>query len=302
MLEGSTGGKRKGRVSVVQGGWSQAFILSRKEMEGGGAERDGGAAQALPVEDCGMSRAELQARMADGVEPESAAELLARVRLENEATPQFVTVEHDVLERIKEEIAARDKRQQGSGAASASAESQSAGGYAVWDEAKLLEEPFQTSAQGSAPSGAWRKSTMVDFMNLRQYICRWEDRLAETPQLLSTGSASHPPAKDKQAWEEFMQESAPRVSTLINIEQKVAYKVIKDSIDRLQESEALDEKLTLHLLAWIYALLARIEKPLGVGLEAQLRVLLRALYPNRNSSNERQVDVVVCILEDYFRV
>jgi hypothetical protein len=238
---------------------------------------------ALPVF-CEYSEAELAARMAAGVEAESAGEYLARTRLEASRLPSVLEVDAARLCEIRAKSAGR--------------------AVDGWVTAPPPMRP--ASGVPGAPSAAWRKSVVESFAQTRQLVRRWDDR-ASSDESLAAHLPSLPKRNNYAAWQALRAAEPPALRLVLALEHKSCAKVLKDLIyagDEAAES-ARGAKAALfpaEVCAWLWALLARTERPLGVGMEAHLRSLLRALYERREASDRRSVDVLVAVLEDYFRV
>jgi survival of motor neuron protein-interacting protein 1 len=238
---------------------------------------------ALPV-CCEYSEAELAARMAAGVEAESAGEYLARARLEAARLPSVVEVDAARLREIRAESAGR-----------------------VVDGWVTAPPPVRPAAGvPGAPSAAWRKAVVESFAQTRQLVRRWDDR-ASSDEVLAAHLPALPKRNNYAAWQVLRAAEPPALRLVLALEHKSCTKVLKDIIyagDEAAESArgAKAAQFSAEVCVWLWALLARTDRPLGVGMEAHLRSLLRALYTRREMSDGRSVDVLIAVLEDYFRV
>lgn len=236
--------------------------------DGPGVRKDGKGA--LPVA-CSLSRAELLERMRNDVPPADADEYLARVRLEAREMPKVSRVDAETLKQIK-------------------ASEGKLGPARPLMQAKPMLKP----QAGTTPSGKWRKDVVFAFMQLRQFVLRWEDRAA-LGAALQGPEPSLPEKGERQKWQALCASQDPTVKFVMEVDQQLAGRLIKDFA-------LLDAPMDARLASWMYALLARIEKPLGVGMEAHMRALLRSAYLHRSPDNYMSADVLICVLEDSFNV
>ncbi|GBG32383.1 Hypothetical Protein FCC1311_086082 [Hondaea fermentalgiana] len=95
----------------------------------------------------------------------------------------------------------------------------------------------------------------------------------------------------------------------MELDQTDASRVLKDLVYAYRaENEASLQPLEPRTLRWFYALLARIDLPLSVGMQSHLRDLLRVLEARRNAvlgaedddASDVPSDVVVYLLHDHF--
>mmetsp|Transcript_2406 Transcript_2406/g.4634 ORF Transcript_2406/g.4634 Transcript_2406/m.4634 type:complete len:234 (+) Transcript_2406:175-876(+) len=230
---------------------------------------------ALSVGSCSLSKDELLRRIAEGIPPETGEEHFARARLEAAALPEVIVADKETLELVSKIEEAQTIRQSGGG--------------------RSLPGRDQTNS----PSSTWRKQVELEFIASRHEIMRWTDRLVDGDVVLPELGFT-PQKSDSSAWKSLMDERPPSLRLIMELEPKACYKVLKDMIYRFEEDET--KQFQQENCAWLYALLARLETPLGAGMDAHLRGLLRMLLTHRSTSSIEAVDVIICILEDVFRV
>jgi len=240
--------------------------------------------EALPVE-CPYSQRELVQRERDGVPAENAAEYLARVRLQASKMPRVIAANESLREEIANKEAALPK--------------------AVWK----VPSPIKEIPLEQTPSTAWREGLLETFLAMKAYVSRWEDlRFGETDGVegieefdrnFRIEALELPKLSDSEAWKSLVAVHEPRVSLIMELDQKDAVRRFKDlTYDIVDEAVEINSRIG----AWLYALLVRVETPLNAGAESHMRQLLRHALEVRNSDNQSVLDPLIFIIRDYFRV
>ncbi|KAF1333544.1 Gem-associated protein 2, partial [Globisporangium splendens] len=267
-------------------------------------------AAVLPVD--GADSVDIQAivrRMQQGVPPSDVQEYLWRVRIEAEGIPDIVV--SDV-----------DPRQFD---ANQTANMPSLPSFADTSvDAKLL------------PTDGWKHALLADFAELRQLIVRWQELgPPETePSAMDpidgdgdkgdgfvepTLRTAVPRMSDEDGWKAFffgkpdsaIDGTPPHLRLLLQFDQVLTRRLLAYHTDWLEEEGVL---LSRARAVWIYALLARLDKPVHAGVAATIRQLLRRCWLLRNefsSSDDdddddvwalrlKSLNVLITITGDFF--
>lgn len=248
-------------------------------------------AAALPVE--GEGSVDVQAiaeRMRLGIPPEDVQEYLWRVRIEAEGIPDVVVAADIDPRRFDAQ--------------------QTPNMPAIPSFAAVANERVM-------PTQQWKDELLADFVELRQLIARWE---AIGPPATEPGSSDEqretikrtnvPRMSDEDGWQAFffgkpsgsspgsspsltsMGGTPPHLRLLLQFDQVLTRRLIDyhtawlEGVERLSRARAV----------WIYALLARLDKPVHAGVAATIRQLLRRCWQLRSDLDipsetpERQLD------------
>jgi len=180
-------------------------------------------------------------------------------------------------------------------------------------ERNVFHAPCQIKLpdQGTTPSSTWKSMVLSDFIETRMYLTRWLDR-----KIQSKFGRTPPKKSDQEAWTLLRSNEPPLVHLLLSMDQKICNRVMKDMLYQLIEKcEANPEYIIPpDWSLWFYSILARFEKPLPVGIEANLRSLLRTICSIRSVITTDRllteplktalsgIDILVCVLTEYFKV
>ena len=255
-------GPRQSRAGGLVGAAKAA--VRRQHAAGRGSTRRRAAArgmeQALPV---GESAAEARRRWAAGLEPEGPEEYLLHVRFEAEGLPRVLAGS--------------------SGGAGPGAKGPPPGGEpaAAVPGGIMAQVAAATAVERCDPTllpdEAWQRACLEDFVAARSYLRRWAARGVGGKE--SGRRVRVPALKDAAGWEDFCfgtgggEANLPGVELLLQLDQVATRKVLAHHIDWLSGSAATNPAR----LAWIYGLLARLERPLDPNGEALVRKLYRHL-------------------------
>ncbi|KAL7687941.1 hypothetical protein Plhal304r1_c020g0070641 [Plasmopara halstedii] len=248
-------------------------------------------AAVLPVEDAKSVDVQLiRHRMLKGLPPQDVHEYLWRVRLEAETIPDVV-VALDV-----------DPRQFDSQQTS--------------NMPKLQTFGSDEMVQNCRPNKEWRAELLANFAELRQLIARWEaigppdaeDSNSDIPT--ETLRTNVPKMKDEEGWINFFfgkeDESLatpPHLRLLLKFDQVLTRRLLDYHAAWLCEGVTL---LTKARAVWIYALLARLDKPVHSNVAAVIRQILRRCWTLRcelEPQSEAQIkllNILIVITGDYF--
>uniref|UniRef100_K3WHS7 Gem-associated protein 2 n=1 Tax=Globisporangium ultimum (strain ATCC 200006 / CBS 805.95 / DAOM BR144) TaxID=431595 RepID=K3WHS7_GLOUD len=271
-------------------------------------------AAVLPVD--GADSVDIQAivrRMQQGLPPADVQEYLWRVRIEAEGIPDVVV--SDV-----------DPRQFD---ANQTANMPSLPSFADTSvDAKLL------------PTDDWKYALLADFAELRQLIARWQElgppdtEPQDAMDLLDGDAAGKgdtfleptlrtavPRMSDEDGWKAFffgkpdsaIDGTPPHLRLLLQFDQVLTRRLLAYHTDWLEDDVVL---LSRARAVWIYALLARLDKPVHAGVAATIRQLLRRCWLLRNElsssyssdSNDdsvwalrlKSLNVLITITGDFF--
>ncbi|KAG7383274.1 gem (nuclear organelle) associated protein 2 [Phytophthora boehmeriae] len=245
-------------------------------------------AAALPVE--GEEAVDVQAirrRMQQGFPPQDVQEYLWRVRLEAEGIPDVVVSDVDPR---------RFDAQQTSNLPT------------------LQSFGSKSTAQERLPGDRWRSELLADFAELRQLIARWEDigpprKEPGTEEILRTNV---PRMSDEDGWIVFFfgkpeaEEAAtpPHLRLLLQFDQVLTRRLLDYHAAWLSDDGMT--ALSRARAVWIYALLARLDKPVHASVAATIRQILRSCWTMRcelETPSETQLmalNILIVIAGDFF--
>lgn len=263
-------------------------------------------AAVLPV--AGADSVDIQAivrRMQQGIPPADVQEYLWRVRIEAEGIPDVVVSDVDPRQF--------DAKQ--------TANMPSIPSFADTVDEKLL------------PSDQWKSALLADFAELRQLIVRWQalgppdteeadddDSDAAACQLKSSSSnvtslrTDVPRMSDGDGWKAFFFGKSdtqavgtpPHLRLLLQFDQVLTRRLLEYHTEWLEDESALSRVRGV----WIYALLARLDKPVHAGVAATIRQLLRRCWLLRSElpgdaevaagQELKALNVLICITGDFF--
>lgn len=266
-------------------------------------------AAVLPV--AGADSMDIQAivrRMQQDIPPADVQEYLWRVRIEAEGIPDVVVSDVDPRQF--------DAKQ--------TANMPSIPSFADTVDEKLL------------PSEQWKSALLADFAELRQLISRWQalgppdteepeevDDDSDTaafrfnnPSNVTSLRTDVPQMSDGDGWKAFFfgkpdteaVGTPPHLRLLLQFDQVLTRRLLEYHTDWLEDESALSRARGV----WIYALLARLDKPVHAGVAATIRQLLRHCWLLRSelsggadadvdaSQELKALNVLICITGDFF--
>lgn len=248
----------------------------------------------LPVDGAGAVDVQtIRRRMAHGLPPADVQEYLWRVRLEAQDIPDVVVSDVDPRQFDK---------QQTPNMPSLPAFSISS----VVNKALL-------------PSRQWKQDLLADFAELRQLIARWQDI---GPPEVDTNDQDDtmrvvlrtnvPRMSDQEGWSAFFfgrdeiepVGTPPHLRLLLQFDQVLTRRLLEHHTDWLVNDAV---SLSRARAVWIYALLARLDKPVHARVAATIRQLLRHCWQLRNGLQEpvdpqtlRSLNILISITGDFF--
>ncbi|TYZ60481.1 hypothetical protein PybrP1_006925 [[Pythium] brassicae (nom. inval.)] len=194
-------------------------------------------------------------RMQRGEPPADVHEYLWRVRIEAEGIPDVVVAAHV------------DPRQ-----------------FDARQTANMpLLAPLAVPADPALlPRESWRRALLADFAELRQLIARWQELGApESEPSVSAGEellrTLVPRMADADGWRAFFFGRAatpPHLRLLLQFDQVLTRRLLEYHAEWLEDVTALSRARAV----WVYALLARLDKPVHAGVAATIRQLLRRCW------------------------
>ncbi|RLN50003.1 hypothetical protein BBJ28_00022584 [Nothophytophthora sp. Chile5] len=231
-------------------------------------------------------------RMQQGLPPQDVQEYLWRVRLEAEGIPDVVVAADIDPRRFDAQQTRNMPRLQAFGT---------------------------TTPADRLPDEVWKRELLADFAELRQLIARWEvvgppkaeaAREGEAPSLVLRTQV--PRMSDEDGWLAFFFGKAdanapatpPHLRLLLQFDQVLTRRLLDYHASWLDDLEATP--LSRARAVWIYALLARLDKPVHAGVAATIRQLLRRCWTLRcelEAPSEQQLkalNVLVVIAGDFF--
>ncbi|GMF52440.1 unnamed protein product [Phytophthora fragariaefolia] len=251
-------------------------------------------AAALPVE--GEEAVDVQLirrRMQQGLPPQDVQEYLWRVRIEAEGIPDVV-VAPDV-----------DPRQFDVQQTSNMPTLQSFG----------LEE----AKPERVPDDKWKRELLADFAELRQLIARWEAIGPPKAETVARGDAPTeilrtkvPRMSDEDGWVAFffgkpgteVSATPPHLRLLLQFDQVLTRRLLDYHAAWLSEEDATP--LSRARAVWIYALLARLDKPVHANVAATIRQILRRCWTLRSELEApseiqlKSLNILIVIAGDFF--
>ncbi|KAH7488383.1 hypothetical protein PRIC1_007501 [Phytophthora ramorum] len=251
-------------------------------------------AAALPME--GQEAVDVQLirrRMQQGLPPQDVQEYLWRVRLEAEDIPDVV-VAPDV-----------DPRQ---------FDTQQTSNMPMLQAFGLKE-----TDSGRVPDDKWKRNLLADFAELRQLIARWEaigppkaetERDGDVPaEILRT---KVPRMSDEDGWSAFffgkvgveMSATPPHLRLLLQFDQVLTRRLLDYHAAWLSDGDATP--ISRARAVWIYALLARLDKPVHASVAATIRQILRRCWTLRceleapTEIQLKSLNILIVISGDFF--
>ncbi|GLD94281.1 hypothetical protein PINS_up002892 [Pythium insidiosum] len=223
-------------------------------------------AAALPVDDESVDVEAILQRMKQGIPPADVQEYLWRVRLEAEGIPDVVVATNV------------DPRQ-----------------YDVKQTANMPAiDAFEAVVDPAMePADEWRQNLLAEFAELRQLIARWQEigppnveSDATDPSQAVPLRTNVPRMNDQDGWHTFFfgrtpndsepTDSAPldhgtppHLRLLLQFDQVLTRRLLAYHTNWLEDMSALSRARAV----WIYALLARLDKPAHADVAAMLRQL-----------------------------
>eukprot|EP01029_Cantina_marsupialis_P020431 TRINITY_DN47896_c0_g1_i2.p1 TRINITY_DN47896_c0_g1~~TRINITY_DN47896_c0_g1_i2.p1 ORF type:complete len:285 (+),score=60.24 TRINITY_DN47896_c0_g1_i2:109-963(+) len=210
--------------------------------------------------------------------PRSAEEYLARVRYQNKRMADVFVSE--ISDAKREELGDQTSKQ-----------------------TVKKPSPAKLATSNIAASPRWKRHVASSFTDLRQYLfkCASERSKRDLPTL--------PHLPRKRATEEWLElcfgkddkPGYPPSTNLISaIDQPFCRTILKLHVDRLETQE-----YSLEAAAWLYALMARLDKPVPSGTTASLRYLYRILSDKRIELHEdpeilASINTLMCIVTHVF--
>ncbi|OQR96344.1 hypothetical protein THRCLA_07312 [Thraustotheca clavata] len=192
--------------------------------------------------------------------PSDAQEYLWRVRQEAETIPDITTVPIDKITKTLEIPSVSDT---------------------------FLPElpPCSTEKQlGEAES----MEILSEFADIRQYLVHIEASY-NIPRRMQVCKLS-----DEDGWRRIFQSTAPHVNILLQMDQIMTRKLLHTMLHWIEE-----DAINLSRLrgVWIYALLARLDKPLLAEMDACVRDIFRWCWKMRNlvDGDVETLNVILCI-------
>ncbi|KAG7392241.1 gem (nuclear organelle) associated protein 2 [Phytophthora pseudosyringae] len=251
-------------------------------------------AAALPVEGEEAVNVQLiRRRMQQGLPPQDVQEYLWRVRLEAEGIPDVV-VALDV-----------DPRQFDAQQTS--------------NMPKLQTFGLKETDPERVPDEKWKRELLADFAELRQLISRWEAIGPPKAEALRDGDVpieilhtKVPRMSDEEGWISFffgksgMETSAtpPHLRLLLQFDQVLTRRLLDHHAAWIGDEDV--GQVSRARAVWIYALLARLDKPVHASVAATIRQILRRCWTMRcelESPSEIQLkslNILIVIAGDFF--
>ncbi|KAJ0396938.1 hypothetical protein ATCC90586_008872 [Pythium insidiosum] len=263
-------------------------------------------AAALPVDDDSVDVEAILQRMKQGIPPADVQEYLWRVRLEADGIP-------DVVVASNVDPRHYDAKQ-----------------TANMPAIDALEAIADASLE---PEDAWRRNLLAEFAELRQLISRWQEIGPPDAETDATDPSSQVPQRthvprmnDQEGWHTFFfgrdpnavestESTEPRMAPescshgtpphlrlLLQFDQVLTRRLLAYHTDWLADMPALSRARAV----WIYALLARLDKPVHADVAAMLRQLLRRCWQLRNTlataDDERlkPLNILIVITGEFF--
>uniref|UniRef100_M4C4K0 Gem-associated protein 2 n=1 Tax=Hyaloperonospora arabidopsidis (strain Emoy2) TaxID=559515 RepID=M4C4K0_HYAAE len=250
-------------------------------------------ATALPVQGAQTVNVQLvRQRMHQGLPPQDVQEYLWRVRLEAEAIPDFV-VASDVDPR---QFDAQQTR----------------------NMPTLQSFGVKSTATDRIPDDWWTRDLLADFAELRQLIARWESIGPPRTETNRAGNGSNesvrtnvPKMSDEDGWVLFFfgksgfetLATPPHLRLLLQFDQVLTRKLLDYHAAWLSEEMT---SLSRARAVWMYALMARLDKPVHAAVAATIRQILRRCWTLRceletpSEVQLKSLNVLIVITGDFF--
>nr|CCA21951.1 conserved hypothetical protein [Albugo laibachii Nc14] len=251
----------------------------------------------LPIDEDGIDQEYFIKRMEDRLPPADVQEYLWRVCFEAEEIPEVVV--SDVNPRDY------DKRQTTC--------------------LPVLKDCCSVSDPTHLPSEQWKSYLLAEFAEVRQLIKRWQ--AIRSQEINTEERAQVPRQSDEAGWMRFFygrdldaQEDAtmeideessadnteyngspPYLRLALQFDQILTRKLLMYQVEWLETLQLTKE----HAL-WIFALLARLDRPTSADVSAIIRQLLRRCWKLRNELNGEDdthlkcLNAIICISGEYF--
>lgn len=254
----------------------------------------------LPIDEDGIDKVYFLQRMEDKLPPADVQEYLWRVRHEVEEIPQVVV--SDVNPRDY------DKRQT--------------------IRVPVLKDCSIVSDPAHLPSEEWKSFVLAEFAEIRQLIRRWQAIRSEESSIEE--HAQVPRQSDEAGWMRFFYGrdldtdtevkdapmeidaecstdrtehtgSPPYLRLALQFDQILTRKLLMYQVEWLETIQ-----LTKEHAVWIFALLARLDRPTSADVSAIIRQLLRRCWNLRNEMTGQNdtylkcINILICITGEYF--
>ncbi|OWZ18333.1 hypothetical protein PHMEG_0007604 [Phytophthora megakarya] len=251
-------------------------------------------AAALPVEGEGAVDVQLiRHRMQQGLPPQDVQEYLWRVRIEAEGIPDVV-VAPDVNPRQF------DARQ-------------------TSNMPKLQTFGLEETDPERIPNEKWKRELLADFAELRQLITRWEAIGPPKAETVNNGDIPQeilrtkvPRMSDEEGWIAFcfgkpgteMSATPPHLRLLLQFDQVLTRRLLDYHAEWLRLDVAAP--VSRARAVWIYALLARLDKPVHASVAATIRQLLRRCWALRceletlSQIQLKALNILIVVTGDFF--
>lgn len=259
---------------------------------------------ALPVDEDSVDVRLILQRMREGLPPADVQEYLWRVRIEADGIPDVVVSDVDPRKYDTE---------------------QTANMPAVVDFGDTVDPSV-------LPNNQWKQTLLADFADLRQLLSRWQEigvppTEKEGPIPKSVLRTQVPRMNDEEGWIKFFfgkptgsdddanrttmkvetdltqYGTPPHLRLLLQFDQVITRRLLQYHMDWLNAIEYLSRARAV----WIYALLARLDKPVHSDTAAILRQILRRCWQMRNELNDpkqsslRSLNILIAITGDFFQ-
>ncbi|KAK1947165.1 Maspardin [Phytophthora citrophthora] len=251
-------------------------------------------AAVLPVE--GEEAVDVQLirrRMQQGIPPQDVQEYLWRVRLEAEGIPDVV-VAPDV-----------DPRQFDAQQTS--------------NMPKLQAFGLEQTDPARIPDSKWTRGLLADFAELRQLISRWEvigppkaETVQDTDVPVEILRTTVPRMSDEEGWIRFFfgkpgtdtSATPPHLRLLLQFDQVLTRRLLEYHAAWLSSEDM--GQVSRARAVWIYALLARLDKPVHANVAATIRQILRCCWTLRceleapSEIQLKSLNILIVIAGDFF--
>ncbi|KAL3674431.1 hypothetical protein V7S43_000384 [Phytophthora oleae] len=235
----------------------------------------------------------IQRRMQQGIPPQDVQEYLWRVRLEAEGIPDVVVAP------------GVDPRQYDAQQTS--------------NMPKLQTFGQEETDSARIPDGKWKRELLADFAELRQLISRWEaigppkaERVKDGDVPVEILRTTVPRMSDEDGWIRFFfgkpgtdtPATPPHLRLLLQFDQVLTRRLLDyhaawlggEHVGQVSRARAV----------WIYALLARLDKPVHATVAATIRQILRRCWTLRcelealSEIQLKSLNILIVIAGDFF--